>query len=88
MSQAIQGRFTDSDAEEIDNWRRAQRSIPSRADALRTLARLGLEHEKRAAKRGPKKADTDAVCAPHQDGTTIGNQPSPDVSLKSDGNER
>jgi hypothetical protein len=61
MSQALQGRFSDPDVEEIDNWRRAQRSIPSRADALRTLAKLGLEHEKRAAKRDLKKADTDAV---------------------------
>jgi hypothetical protein len=61
MSQAIQGRFSDPDVEEIDNWRRAQRSIPSRADALRTLAKRGLEHEKRAAKRDPKKADTDTV---------------------------
>ena len=42
MSQAIQGRFTDPDVEEIDNWRRAQREIPSRADALRTLVKRGL----------------------------------------------
>jgi hypothetical protein len=61
MSQAIQGRFSDPDVEEIDNWRRAQRSIPSRADALRTLAKLGLEREKQSATRDPKKADTDAV---------------------------
>ena len=61
MSQAIQGRFTDPDVEQIDDWRRQQVAIPSRADALRTLVRLGLEREKRAAKRDPKKADTDAV---------------------------
>ena len=61
MSQAIQGRFTDPDVEEIDNWRRAQREIPSRADALRTLVRLGLEREKRPATRDPKEADSDVV---------------------------
>jgi Arc/MetJ-type ribon-helix-helix transcriptional regulator len=61
MSQAIQGRFTDPDVEEIDNWRRAQREIPSRADALRTLVRLGLEREKRAATRERKQADTAAA---------------------------
>jgi hypothetical protein len=59
MSQAIQGRFTDPDVEEIDNWRRARREIPSRADALRTLVKRGLESDKRSAKR--KKADGDAV---------------------------
>jgi hypothetical protein len=42
MSQAIQGRFDDPDVEEIDNWRRKQVAIPSRANALRTLVRLGL----------------------------------------------
>jgi hypothetical protein len=61
MSQAIQGRFDAPDVEEIDNWRRKQVAIPSRADALRTLVRLGLQSEKRAATREPKKADTDAV---------------------------
>ena len=61
MSQAIQGRFTDPDVEQIDDWRRGQRSIPSRADALRTLVKRGLEREKRAAKRDPNKPDTAAA---------------------------
>jgi hypothetical protein len=61
MSQAIQGRFTDPDVEQIDDWRRKQVAIPSRADALRTLVKRGLEHEKQSAKRERKKADTDTV---------------------------
>jgi hypothetical protein len=51
MSQgkAIQGRFDGPDVEQIDRWRREQREIPSRADALRTLVRRGLESERRTA---------------------------------------
>jgi hypothetical protein len=80
--------FDGPEVAEINKFRRRQEEIPSLAAAIRMLVQFGIESEKRAAKRDPKKADTDAVCAPHQDGTTIGNQPSPDVSLKSDGNER
>jgi hypothetical protein len=61
QSRALQGRFSGPDVDEIDDWRRAQPEIPSRADALRTLVKRGLEREKRAATRERKKADTDAV---------------------------
>jgi hypothetical protein len=61
LSRAILGRFDAPDVGEIDNWRRAQAEIPSRADALRTLVRLGLAATKRSATRERKKADTDTV---------------------------
>jgi len=40
---AIQGRFSDLDVKQVDDWRRQQRTIPSRADALRVLVRRGLQ---------------------------------------------
>ena len=35
-------RFSRSDFEAIENWRRAQAKIPPFAEALRTLVKLGL----------------------------------------------
>ena len=40
---AIQARFSASELEAIENWRRAQPRIPPLAGAMRTLVRLGLE---------------------------------------------
>ena len=40
---------------------RGPEETPSRADALRTLVKRGLEREKRAAKRDPNKPDTAAA---------------------------
>lgn len=36
-------RFTPSEFDAVENWRRAQRRIPSLADALRILTRRGLK---------------------------------------------
>jgi hypothetical protein len=53
--------FDGSEIAEINAYRRRQEEIPSLAAAIRMLVQLGIESEKRAAKRDPKKADTDAV---------------------------
>jgi hypothetical protein len=39
---AIQAFFSAPEVEEIENFRRAQRDIPSLAETLRTLAKRGL----------------------------------------------
>lgn len=37
--------------EAVDDWRRAEKDLPSRSEAIRRLAALGLEHGKRKASK-------------------------------------
>jgi hypothetical protein len=39
---AIAGRFPESEAEQIDHWRRMQPKIPNVSEAMRALVLLGL----------------------------------------------
>ena len=53
--------FDGPEVAEINKFRRNQEEIPSLAAAIRMLTKLGIESEKRAAKREPKKADAAAA---------------------------
>lgn len=39
----VGGRWHEAELAEIDDWRRAQEDIPSRAEAIRRLVRAGLD---------------------------------------------
>jgi len=63
MSQAIQGRFTDPDVEEIDNWRRIA-AFRYQAARMRCAPSpsAGLEHEKASGESAiPRRPTTDTV---------------------------
>lgn len=47
---AIQARFTAEEAAALENYRRSQPVIPTRADAMRTLIQIGLATAARRAK--------------------------------------
>jgi hypothetical protein len=51
---AIGGRFPESEAEKINDWRRTQHKIPNMSEAMRKLALLGLETVAKNAAAKPK----------------------------------
>jgi hypothetical protein len=46
MTELVAVRLTKDLADILDDWRRAQKSIPNRAEAIRSLMIRGLEAEK------------------------------------------
>jgi hypothetical protein len=57
MSELVGVRFTPDAIGEIEEWRRLQRVIPSRTDAIRELVREGLEsYRRRAAEKDGEKS--------------------------------
>lgn len=44
-TRAVQARFSAAEFQLIDDWRRAQPIIPTVAESVRTLVRLGLQNQ-------------------------------------------
>jgi hypothetical protein len=59
-SRLIQTWFYDSQLNEIENWRRAQPGIPSRAAAIRNFVSIGLLKASPADTKLPSSKDTAA----------------------------